>query len=137
MFPAFFNCESGNVIFKKISRFEDLKRADLPDVPYSIVVSTDHFAMGNDVRWQLANLLVETNAMHVAAHGNQGTLLDDDVDMVQVESNVLNGVKLPHVMTTWHDDETLEEVVEFMGFVKPFEEWNVESWPTIVLKIGG
>lgn len=124
------------MIYRKIRRAEDVKRSDLPEVPYYIVVSADHFEMGNDVRWQLAELLVETKAMHVAAHGNQGTLLDDDVDMVQVESDALKGIKLPHVMTTWHDDDSLDEVVEFLSIVKPFEEWGASSWPTMVLEIG-
>jgi len=135
IFSAFFDW--GDMVQKiNIGQPIDLKRSDLPAEPFYIVVSADFEAMGVDPLWDLATLLVESGAMYVAAHGNQGTLCDDAVDMVWVERDVVQKVKRPMVMTTWHNGKTIEDVLDVMKIMTPYEDWKVKKWPTVVLKIG-
>lgn len=119
--------------FKSVS---EVAQAALPTQPYFIIVSADFEKMPSDEMHGFAQRLVTTNAIWVAAHGNQATLFDDAVDFAFVESEIAAGGELPTVMTTWHDGETLEEVASFLETVTPPKDWDVEHWPTIILRIG-
>ncbi|MCK0068003.1 DUF7684 family protein [Kordiimonas laminariae] len=113
----------------------------LPSSPYCIAIEADFEMCGNEARWALAELLVKTDVMWVAGVGNQSSLLDDDVDMVCVNRQTVvdnDYIRFPDVMTTWHDDEPLEDVLEFMAITEfDFKEvWGVSKWDIIAIKVG-
>lgn len=107
----------------------------LPSEPYFVIVSADFEKMPPDEMGDLADLLVATKAMWVAAHGIQGTLFDDAVDFAFVDLNMNAEKDLAHVMTTWHDDESIEDVVEFLETVTPMDDWKAREWQTVVIRI--
>ncbi len=129
------------VKFCIVEKLSDITADILPSKPYCVAIEADFEACGNDARWTLAELLVKTDAMWVAGVGRQSTLLDDDVDMVCVNRGIAIGnscVTFPDVMTTWHDDENLDEVVDLLSNINfDFEKrWGVSEWDIVSIKVG-
>ena len=135
MFPVFFYW--WNMI--EILNFKcasEVALNNLPVEPYFVVISTDFQKMAPNEMHEVAELLVKTSAMWVAAHGNQATLFDDAVDFAFVQREIAVDKELPMVMTTCHDGDTMQEVISFLETATPTDEWGVDSWPIIVLRFG-
>jgi hypothetical protein len=64
-------------------------------------------------RWQAAGELVSKGCAFMMAWGFDATLWDDDVDVANLERFAFQIPDDCHVMTTWHSDDTLEEIFNF------------------------
>jgi len=68
-------------------------------------------------RARLAEQLVAQGCRYAVCAGFECSLWDDAIDMASVMAETDGTPQHGFVMTTWHDDEPLEEVVEF------FQKW--------------
>ncbi|WP_428512384.1 DUF7684 family protein [Roseovarius sp.] len=83
------------------------------DPPYKCVVLIER-QVSAEARWQVSKDLVATGCRYMLAWGLDCSLWDDSVDMASLEQFGYDDVLPEHfVMTTWHSDETLREVLHF------------------------
>jgi len=81
--------------------------------PFAAVVVIDAKVHSN-WRKNVSDWLVEKGCLYMMAHGDECSLWDDSVDTANLE--VYNGSKIPYhkfVTTTWHDNDSLEDVFYF------------------------
>lgn len=91
--------------------------------PFGLLVLQFGAALATDLRLQWVDEITASPCELVCAWGPQGTAWDDDVDMAIVAQNLERGEDR-FVMTTWHDDHSLEEVVEyFLHTAIAGEQW--------------
>ncbi|MFZ6759879.1 DUF7684 family protein [Undibacterium sp. Ji50W] len=94
--------------------------ADLPELapspPFKVIVLADHVVTPE---WQdkVSNHLVDAGCLYMMAWGVDCSSWDDAFDMVNVMKFIDQGIpEDKFLMTTWHDDETIEEVFHFCKF---------------------
>ena len=107
-----------------------MPEAVLPDVsglaPFRAVIIAEAQV---SPEWQFAvsAWLVRSGCLYTMAWGMGSSSWDDSVDMANLERFEFKDIpEDSSVMTTWHDDETLDEVFRFCK--------NNASHPTIALK---
>ncbi len=101
-----------NVSYIRIENGGDLPKIEGKE-PFKAIVVIDS-VVDSAWRYIVSMWLVKSGCLYMLAWGNDGTLWDDSVDMANLELFDFKDVpddKL--VMTTWHDNETLSEVVDF------------------------
>lgn len=89
---------------------------ELPQQPYIVVIAIQNNNVSNDWRNQCSDWIVKSEQCYWAlAWGHECSIWDDALDYSYLE---LCNYDLPddndyNFMTTWHEDQTLEEVIEF------------------------
>jgi len=83
---------------------------------------------------ELSRQFVREGCRYAVCFGHGCSSWDDSIDMVGVMDDV-EGRAGAFVMTTWHEDETIEEVVEFFATNTRFDDWSAREY--VVLVIGG
>lgn len=81
--------------------------------PFAAVVTIDA-NVTPEWRYKVSEWLVKRGCLYMMANGDECSLWDDSVDWANIEAHDFNDIpedKL--VMTTWHEDETLQEVFYF------------------------
>ena len=97
-----------------------LKPSEFPpsiyiESPFAAVVIIET-QVTNDWRSIVSEWLVERGCLYMMAHGNDCSLWDDSVDIANLEAFDWNFDDIPDdklVNTTWHENESLEEVFWF------------------------
>jgi len=91
--------------------------APLPDSlfadPYRAVIAAEASV---NARWRatVAEWLVRTGCLYTMAWGPEGSAWDTAVDEANIEAHAFGDIPPDRfVMTTWHDEEPLEEVFWF------------------------
>ena len=87
--------------------------------PFAAVMVIDA-KVHSDWRDRVSEWLVEKGCLYMMAHGDECSLWDDSVDIANLEAYNWNFNDIPddkHVTTTWHDDESLEEVFNFAKYL--------------------
>lgn len=69
--------------------------------------------IGADYRYEVSKALVKAGCLYSLAWGIDCSAWDDSVDWAFLEARDVDCPDEEFVRTTWHDDETLEETVEF------------------------
>lgn len=82
----------------------------------------------------LSEQIVDQGCRYVVCTGHECSSWDDSIDMVGVMDEV-EGRSAPFVMTTWHEDESVAEVVEYFATCTRFDDWVAEEF--VVLLVGG
>jgi len=88
-----------------------------------------------DEQERLSQQLVESGCRYAVCAGHDCSSWDDSIDMVSVLEEVDLGFERPLVMTTWHADEALADVVAFL-----FEGARLEDVPSpnyLLAVVGG
>ncbi len=67
----------------------------------------------NAFRQDVSRLLVDEGCLYMMAWGQDCTLWDDSVDWAVLEKFDYDVPDQNFVMTTWHDEDTLEEVLRY------------------------
>ncbi len=83
--------------------------------PFAAVVLID-MTVNAEWRHTVSEWLVDQGCLYMMAHGDNCSLWDDSVDIANLEAFDWNFDDIPdnkHVTTTWHEDESLEEVFFF------------------------
>lgn len=102
--------------------------------PYKAVVVEDRV----EPDWQrdVSQWLAETGCLSMMAWGEDCISWDDSVDMANLEQFGFG--KIPHerfIMTTWHENEPLQEVMEFAKFSAHHPDVEIDR--LLLLHIGG
>ena len=69
--------------------------------------------VNSEWRQTVSEWLVDQGCLYMMAHGDECSLWDDSVDIANLEAFDWNFDDIPedkHVTTTWHENESLEEV---------------------------
>ena len=83
--------------------------------PFAAVVVID-MTVNSEWRQTVSEWLVDQGCLYMMAHGDECSLWDDSVDIANLEAFDWNFDDIPedkHVTTTWHENESLEEVFFF------------------------
>lgn len=90
----------------------------------------------NDFRDDVSNLLVGSGCLYALAWGRNCSLWDDSIDYANLKE--FNYGEIPEdkfVMTTWHENETLEDTIEFAKHCTDYSDVKLED--ILVLDFGG
>ena len=87
-----------------------------------------------DEQWALSQELIRQGCRYAVCCGHDCSSWDDSIDMVGVIDEV-DGRPSPFVMTTWHDAQPLEEVVDFFVDCARIEDRVVERYAILI--VGG
>ncbi len=107
---------------------------------YALLLVDVDGAVSPDEQRELSRRIVETGCRYAVCFGPTSGRWDDSIDMVSVMDGI-DGVPRDLVMTSWHDDEPLEETVDFfhehMLIVGDGDDgrWTPERY--LVLVLGG
>ena len=81
--------------------------------PFAAIVAIDT-KVTPEWRHKVSEWLVENGCLYMMAHGDECSLWDDSVDWANIEAYDFEDIPDDNlVMTTWHEDESLEEVLWF------------------------
>ena len=97
-----------------------------------LVVGDDNISPGE--QGDLSLEFVRQGCRYAVCRGSDCSSWDDSIDMVCVMDEI-EGRSGPFVMTTWHDDEPIEDVVEFFAVNTRFDDWAAQVF--VVLIVGG
>jgi hypothetical protein len=105
----------------------------LPYAPYRavLVLDAEH---GQEWQKEVSEWLVRSGCLYMMAWGVRCSTWDDSVDWANIDR--FEGRDIPDerfVLTTWHDDETLDEVFWYADFCARHPE--VELRHTIILHV--
>ncbi len=71
----------------------------------------------DEFRYEVSRLLVQNGCLYAIAWGKDCSLWDDSVDYANIEKFKPDDIPADHfVMTTWHETDSLEEVLRFAKF---------------------
>ena len=110
----------------------------LPDVshlrPFKaiVVLKTDY---STDWQNEVSEWLVQSGCRYMMAWGPNCSTWDDSVDWADIEARGFEDDDRKFVMTTWHDDETLESVFWYSQFCANFSYDDVELTNALILHI--
>jgi hypothetical protein len=82
--------------------------------------------LSGDERDAIAMELVRAGCRYAVCSGPDGTLWDDAVDAASLEVSCPQ--RKERVMTTWHDDDTLEEIAEFFAGHTSFDDYRPDTF---------
>lgn len=88
----------------------------LTQAPFKVIVMAQESV---DPKWQAAisDWMVESGCFYMMAWGVECSSWDDSVDWASIHANDYQETSdEKFVITTWHDDETLEEVLWYAKF---------------------
>ena len=110
----------------------------LPDVaflaPFKAIVVLEA-AYTEEWQNEVSAWLVASGCRYMMAWGPNCTAWDDSVDWADREARNLDPDDQKIVMTTWHDDETLESVFWFSQFCANFSYDDVELTNALILHV--
>jgi len=120
--------------YLRLSHGDHLPPADKFE-PYKAVVIVEDRV---EPDWQrvVSQWLAETGCLYMIAWGKDCGSWDDSVDMANLRQFEFGEIPNEHfIMTTWHEKETLREVMEFARLSAHHP--NVELDRLLLLHIGG
>jgi hypothetical protein len=85
-------------------------------------------------RHDVATALIESGCRYVVCGGKDCEAWHDDTDMACAVLEVESSQEIPFVMTTWHTDESVEDVVFFAFNLTNFDEHDFRKY--LVLMVG-
>lgn len=99
---------------------------------YALLLVLGDDDVSPDDQWRLSEMFVRSGCRYAVCFGPTSTTWDDSIDMVGVMDEV-GGHPSPFVMTTWHEDESIEETVNFFAEHTHFEGWFTSEFVVVVL----
>jgi hypothetical protein len=114
----------------EMPRIEDYPETIEPLAPHFVVfVAADATAASDDALAAFARSLLRQGASYVCAWGPGCERLHDTVDVVREE---LNDDSESVVMTSWHEDESLDEALWFALFATVPDERYIETTDSVL-----
>ena len=122
--------------------FERIEDVALEHEPRSILVCMDAGRTPFDRLKPLAHRLLDSGGVFFCCYGYAAKMTHDAVDWVRAELDIHEyelGAKRESdariIMTTWHDDELLEQTVEFWcQYGYPPADWGpVRTWTSVTI----
>ncbi len=131
--------------YVQLAAAADLQREHLPPRPFACLLAWHvESAPAADLA-RVARLLRDAGCGYVCAHGRGCSRVDDAVDEEGISMQLDDGIRVPFVMTTWHD-ESLAETLHFFLVNTAIEDvpddadylpWDAPCRHAVVVDIGG
>jgi hypothetical protein len=103
--------------------------------PFGAIVAIE-VEVTSEWRWQVSKWLVEHGCLNMLAWGHDCSHWDDSVDYANLEAFSYGDIPDERrVMTTWHEGESLSEVMNFAKHNMIAMSDNVEIRETVLLHI--
>ena len=102
--------------------------------PYKAIVVLDA-DYSPDWQNEVSDWLVGSGCRYMMAWGPNCTIWDDSVDFADLEARSFEDDDSKFVMTTWHDDESLEDVFWYSQFCANFSYDDVELINAIIVHV--
>lgn len=100
-----------------------------------ILVVADPMVTGAE-RWAVSEQIIRANCRYAVCNGHDCSRWDDSIDEAFVASDPnFSPPDERSVMTTWHDDESLDDVAFFFRMNTSFDSFTAERF--LVLQLGG
>lgn len=90
-------------------------RSPVPGEEFALLLVVQDDAIDAESQALLSEQFVRAGCRYACAWGHDATTWDDSIDMVGVLDEVHDSGELPFVMTTWHEEVTPHEAVEFFA----------------------
>jgi hypothetical protein len=95
-----------------IPRFEEIRNVALPQGPLVVLLGGPTSAVSVDVLYATAEHLLDRGAVYIMCWGEGAERCEEIVDEAVVMRS-MDDKSLPQIMTTAHERDTLDEVLEF------------------------
>jgi hypothetical protein len=89
---------------------------ELPSRSFVLLLACDAREIEDSVITGFANSMIDRGIAYLCAWGPECERVHDLFDLALVMREIEEGRQYPHVMTTWHDDESLNDALWFMLF---------------------
>jgi hypothetical protein len=99
----------------RVARLERPYRFESPfgSEEFALLLLVADPAVTSEEQEHLSAEIVATECRYAACAGHGCSSWDDSIDLACVLRDLEKGEEGPFVMTSWHEDETLDEVAEF------------------------
>jgi hypothetical protein len=107
-------------------------------VPHLLLLAADVSRFSTDELCAIIDAAIEASVAYFCAWGHCCELAHDLFDETLVGDGLEPPRESPCVMTTWHDNESLAEAVDFaIRQAQPTDDWGVTALPRRLLILGG
>lgn len=100
---------------------------------YALLLITREACFTPDVCGDLPDRIVRSGCRYAVCFGPSSSLWDDAIDWVVVMDEV-DGHAPPPVMTTWHEDERLDDTLNFFFRHTRTTDWNPELFLILIIR---
>jgi hypothetical protein len=121
-----------NVWLLKIGDPSEFMRP-FPTAGYALLLIAREACITPDVCGDLTDRIVRSDCRYSVCFGPSSSLWDDAIDWIVVMDEVA-GRPSPLVMTTWHDDESLDATVDFFFRHARTITWEPEQFLILILR---
>jgi hypothetical protein len=92
---------------------------------YALLIVISDATVSEEEQREISREIVKTGCRYALAYGHACSSWDDSIDLADIEAG-----ENPHrfIMTTWHDDEPIEDVVDFWWLNTAFEDYVPENF---------
>ena len=87
---------------------------ELPSQHFVLFLACDAKGIDIDIIWNFANLMIAKRVAYLCAWGEDCERVHDIFDEALVLREIEENQTYPHVMTSWHTDDSLDEALRFM-----------------------
>ncbi len=101
---------------------------------YALLLAIGDESISVDEQAARSEQFVRSGCRYAVCFGRVGSSWEDSIDMVGVMDEV-DGRPSSFVLTTWHDNEPIEDTVEFFAEYTRFDDWTTEEY--VVVVVGG
>lgn len=123
------------IYFSHAKRLSELDTFVYPSEFFTLLLCADFENETVDSLSSLTNTLIDKGNVYFCAWGSGCEWAHDIYDEILVERE-LKAEKEFHVMTTWHDDEPLEEALWFMLFNATAEDKQWDNCSSVIVTVG-
>lgn len=87
----------------------------------------------DDDRYDLSKEFVRQGCRYAVCAGDQCSRWDDSIDIAYIESQGASTSDERFVMTTWHEEESLEDIVDFFRLCTAFDDFTPHHYIALIL----
>ena len=105
-----------------------------PNNEYVLILIITDSDIPVEKRQLIARDIVHSRCRYALTYGHECSLWHDLIDMAYLDADLPDEKFL---MTTWHDDEPIEDVVDFMWWNTSFDYYDPEYFGILFLRAEG
>lgn len=103
-----------------------------PGEEYVVLLVVNRRDISSDEQIQLSDKIVQTRCRYAVCFGHECSSWDDSIDMSYIETHSdFTPRDEDFVMTTWHENEEIEDVVEYFRWNTVFDEFVPKNFLTL------
>ena len=105
------------------------------DEDYTLLLCILDRAITKDERSRISDEIVRSGCKYAVCWGHDCSLWDDSIDWSYLESKDFSDSNEGFVMTTWHEDDLIEDTVDFWWHNTWFEDYVSENFAVVFLGV--